>query len=66
MKMSLPTVCADKWLKPSEVVSYLLTEEVQVVGYHGLCREGWTAEWVLWFDVAQVRSCPETEILWPL
>ena len=47
MKMSLPTVSADKWLKPSEVVSYLLTEEVQVVGYHGLCRESWTTEWVL-------------------
>ena len=64
--MSLPTVRADKLLKPSEVVSYLLTEEIQVVGYHGLCREGWTAEWVLWFDVAQVPSGPETEILWPL
>ena len=38
--MSLPTVRADKLLKPSEVVSYLLTEEIQVVGYHGLCREG--------------------------
>ena len=35
-----------------------VTEEVQIVDCHALCREGWTTEWVLWLADAQEHSHP--------